>query len=314
MSIKRDEKDIPFIDLGDGFKIYVQADEYTDPVLKAKAKAELNETPETVEKALSELRCLLKEEKNLFIPVENDSFLVMYLRPNHYDVQKTFQMIQNAYRLKSKSKEYYEHTPNPSSIRHVFDEGMIWFMPERDTDGAALCVVEVGKKWNTSKVSIVELIATIRICVECALLDPETQLHGIKVIFDTEGLSMSQIAQNTPKHACMILDWVQKACPFRLRGVHVVNNSMLFNILFAIFKPFISKELREKIFFHNKDWKSLTKQISPSSLRPKYGGSLAAPEYKGRLLGDFMQLYDKHFDTLDSYGYVDTVDSQRRSK
>lgn len=99
--------------------------------------------------------------------------------------------------------------------------------------------------------SIIELIAAIRICVECALLDPETQLHGIKVIFDTEGLSMSQIAQNTPKHACMILDWVQKSCPFRLRGVHVVNNSMLFNILFAIFKPFISKELREKVSHFN---------------------------------------------------------------
>lgn len=105
------------------------------------------------------------------------------------------------------------------------------------------------EKWNTSKVSIIELIAAIRISLECALLDPETQLHGVKVIFDTEGLSMSQIAQNTPKHACMILDWVQKACPFRLRGVHVVNNSMLFNILFAIFKPFVSKELREKVSF-----------------------------------------------------------------
>ncbi|EAT47604.1 AAEL001318-PA [Aedes aegypti] len=314
MSIKRNDKDFPYIDLGNGFMIYVQAEEYTDPALKAKAEKELNETPENVEKSLSELRALLKTDKDLFVPVENDPYLITFLRANQYIPQKTFQMIQNAYRLKSKSKEYYENTPNPSSIRHVFDEGMIWFMPERDAnDGAAICVVEVGKKWNTAKVSIIELIAAIRICVECALLDPETQLHGIKVIFDTEGLSMSQIAQNTPKHACMILDWVQKSCPFRLRGVHVVNNSMLFNILFAIFKPFISKELREKIFFHNKDWKSLAKQISPSCLRPKYGGTLAAPEYEGQLLGDFMQLYDKHFDTLDAYGYVDGA-GQRRSK
>ncbi|XP_065094086.1 clavesin-1-like [Ochlerotatus camptorhynchus] len=313
MSIKRNEKDYPYIDLGQGYTIHVQADEFTDPELKAKAEKELNETPENVEKALTELRNLLKAEKDLFVPVENDSFLVTFLRPCLYDSAKAFQMIQYVYRLKAKSSEYYENTPNPSSVRHVFDEEMIWFMPERDADGAALCVVEVGKKWNTSKVSIIELIAAIRISVECALLDPETQLHGIKVIFDTEGLSMSQIAQNTPKHACMILDWVQKACPFRLQGVHVVNNSMLFNILFAIFKPFISKELREKIFFHNKDWKSLAKQISPSCLRPKYGGSLPAPEYEGRLLGDFLQLYDKHFDTLDSYGYVDAA-SQRRSK
>ncbi|KAL1398960.1 hypothetical protein pipiens_002306 [Culex pipiens pipiens] len=313
MSIKRNEQDVPYIELGEEFKIYVQADEYTDPKLLAKAAAEINETPERVQEALAELRELLKQEPDLHIPLEDDKFLRKFLRACKYDVQKTYQMIQFAYRMKINGKEYYENTPNPSSIRHVFDEGMIWYMPERDADGAAVCVVEVGKKWNTAKVSIIELIAAIRFSVEAALLDPETQLHGMKVIFDTEGLSMAQIAQNTPKHACMILDWAQKACPFRLRGVHVVNNSMLFNILFAIFKPFISKELRDVIFFHNKDWKSLAKHVNPSCLRPKYGGSLAAPEYEGRLLGDFLQLYDKYFDTLDGYGYAEGS-QKRKSK
>ncbi|XP_055598961.1 clavesin-1-like [Uranotaenia lowii] len=310
MSIKQDDKDYFYIDLGQGYEIKVQADEYTDPALKAKAAAEINESPEVMERALTELREQLRNEPGLFLPLESDAFLLRFLRPNRYSVEDTLKMIRCAYRLKQRSKEYYENTPNPSSVRHVFDLGMIWFMPERDSDGAAICVVEVGKKWDTSKVSIVELIAAIRICVEAALLDPETQLCGMKVIFDTEGLSMSQIAQNTPKHACMILDWVQKACPFRLKGVHVVNNSMLFNVLFAIFKPFISKELREKIFFHNKDWKSLTKQINPDCLRPKYGGTCAAPEYEGRLIADFLQHYDKYFDTLDTYGYQD----DRRSK
>lgn len=146
MSIKRNEKDYPYIDLGEEFKLYVQADEYTEPALKAKAEKELNETPENVEKALAELRNLVKEEKDLFIPVENDAFLVKFLRPCLYDPAKAFQMIRNAYRLKTKGAEYYENTPNPTSVRHVFDEGMIWFMPERDTDGAALCVVEVGSE------------------------------------------------------------------------------------------------------------------------------------------------------------------------
>lgn len=148
MSIKRNDKDFPYIDLGNGFMIYVQAEEYTDPILKAKAEKELNETSENVEKALSELRTLLKAEKDLFIPVENDQYLITFLRANEYVPQKTFQMIQSAYRLKMKSKEYYENTPNPSSIRHVFDEGMIWFMPERDADGAAICVVEVGSEYG----------------------------------------------------------------------------------------------------------------------------------------------------------------------
>lgn len=166
MSIKRNDKDFPYIDLGNGFMIYVQAEEYTDPALKAKAEKELNETPENVEKSLSELRTLLKTDKDLFVPVENDPYLITFLRANQYIPQKTFQMIQNAYRLKSKSKEYYENTPNPSSIRHVFDEGMIWFMPERDAnDGAAICVVEVGSEYET-RAGNLHNVRTVRIYVK----------------------------------------------------------------------------------------------------------------------------------------------------
>lgn len=146
MSIKRNEQDYPYIDLGNDYKIYVQADEYTDPQLKARAERELNETPENVERSLAQLRELLRAEKSLFVPTESDSFLVKYLRPCCYDAEKAFQMIQAAYRLKIKGGEYYKNTPNPSSVRHVFDAGMVWFMPEKDADGAVLCVVEVGSE------------------------------------------------------------------------------------------------------------------------------------------------------------------------
>ncbi|XP_052867246.1 alpha-tocopherol transfer protein-like [Anopheles cruzii] len=307
MSIKYNEKNYPYIDLGQGYIVYLEDGDYTDERWVRKAKQDINETPQRKVEALEQLRELLRGERKLNVPLDDEKFLLKFLRPLAYDVTKAFDCIRHTYTMKRNyGRDYYEGRIKPSHIRHIYDSGMVTFLPQRDDDGCGICVTQLGRKWNTSKISMYDVVALFRINIEASLMDPLVQLNGIRIIFDFDGLSMSHVAQASPKHAMVSLQWIQKCCPLQLKSIHIVNNSMLFNVLFTIFKPFISKDLRDKMFFHNRDFSSLIKCISPKCLPPAYGGTLDAPECEGQLLGDFMQLYDKHYEALDAYGYEES--------
>lgn len=130
-----------------------------------------------------------------------------------------------------------------------------------------------------------------------------------------EGLSLGQIVHFTPSFAAMVLDWIQECIPIRLKAVYVVNNSYIFNMLFAIFKPFISSKLRKRvsellrkiqrvcfifflqIHFMNKDWAKLTGLIGEGRLGKRFGGTLPVEDVDGKLLVEFLHLFDKQYDS-----------------
>lgn len=62
MSIQFGEDKIPFIDLGDGYKIRLEYEDLTDEKYIEKARNELRESPEAIKNGIEELRALIKGE------------------------------------------------------------------------------------------------------------------------------------------------------------------------------------------------------------------------------------------------------------
>lgn len=60
MSIETGEDKIPFIQMGDGYKIRLEYEDLTDEKFIEKARSELRETPEVVQAAIEEFRSLIK--------------------------------------------------------------------------------------------------------------------------------------------------------------------------------------------------------------------------------------------------------------
>lgn len=80
-----------------------------------------------------------------------------------------------------------------------------------------------------------------------AQLEKSAQINGVTVILDFEGLSMKQIKAMTPAATKRLLVFIQKAMPLRLKEMHVVKQPFIFNLVWAMIKPFIEDKLKSRV-------------------------------------------------------------------
>ncbi|XP_023296437.2 alpha-tocopherol transfer protein-like [Lucilia cuprina] len=300
-ALSYDANNMAYIDLGTAV-IRMEQEQPPQWALEI-AQKELRETPEVVEESIKKLKELITAEPYLNLPLD-DEYMQMFLRPTHYYPESALKRIKCFFNMKSK---YGEACCNvlPAKLQNVFEAEVLQLLPNRDQHGRRILVLEAGKKWKPSKVPLVDLFRGIQLTVLGSMVEPLSQICGAIVIIDVEGLPMGHVMQFTPNFAAMLLDYVQDCICMRLKAVHIVNNSYIFNILFNIFKPFIREKLRKRIFFHGKDFKSLTSHIESSALPPKYGGTATWELPSGKLLGEFFNCYTADFEKADSYGFTE---------
>jgi uncharacterized protein (DUF2344 family) len=80
-----------------------------------------------------------------------------------------------------------------------------------------------------------------------AQLEKPTQICGVVVIYDFEGLGMKQVTNITPSATKRLLTFIQKAMPIRLKEVHIVKQPFIFNMIFAMMKPLLDKKMSSRV-------------------------------------------------------------------
>ncbi|XP_044726959.1 alpha-tocopherol transfer protein-like isoform X2 [Chrysoperla carnea] len=291
---------LPSIKLGD-FILRFEIDPPTSEMLEV-ARKELRETPEVSEKAVKELRELLKEEEDLYVPLDNDYWCIRFLRPCKFYPESARDLIKRYYSFKVKHANVYDGLM-PSKEKNIFEHNILTVLPQRDQFGRRILVIELGKKWKHNKCSLDEVFKGCVLFLEAAMLEPESQICGAVVIFDMDGLSLQQTWQFTPPFAKRIVDWLQDSVPLRIKNIHIVNQPYVFNMVFQLFKPFLREKLKSRIIFHGTDRKSLHKYLSPKCLPEVYGGNLDIPRVNGSQWYELLLMCDKEYEAINKYGY-----------
>lgn len=276
-------------------------EEFTDEKWKQIAQEELKETPEKSKQEITTLKRLLNNDSNLVVP-DDDEFLLRFLRARKFDSKKAFNMLQRYYLMKLKCPQLFQ-SALPSQIDNVFELQAQTMLENRDQFGRRVYVIRVDN-FDSTKVTVEEIFRTNMMALEHIVREPETQIAGLAILLDMNGLSLNHAKFFTPYYAKKMVELVQETFPLRFKGFHVVNEPFYFDAVMAVLKPFLKEKIRKRIYLHGSDLNSLHAFFSPQMLPKEYGGKLGPFDNKAwriALLKD-----EEYFMNIQSYGYVNS--------
>ncbi|XP_076671505.1 alpha-tocopherol transfer protein-like isoform X1 [Andrena cerasifolii] len=270
---------------------------------REKAKRELRETDEVVQQSLQGIRDLLRDEPDLHLP-DDDEFFQKFLRPCKWYPKSTIELMKRFYQYRLTHPRYSENLL-PSNEKKVLSSEILVPLPERTDQGCRILLINAGKKWNAKIISVDEIFRAVMLSLDAAMSEPKTQIAGVHVVLNMDGLSLTQVTHFTPSFAASVTEWVQRCLPCRLKGIHIINQPFIFNMVFALFKPFLLEKTRKRIHFHGTDRKSLSSHLDTKCLPTEFGGELVMPNVPiGNGICDYFCWFEKEFEASGKYGYT----------
>jgi len=267
-----------------------------------RAQEELQEKAEWRERDIQALRDLVLSEEGLVCSTTDD-FLLKFLRAKKFDYEKSFKMVQRYCAMRSRSPQNFQQCL-PSLAKDTLDHQLQTVLPHRDGVARRVLIFKVGK-WNTSTTTPEQIFSTNLMCLELLAKEQKTQISGIVALIDMDGFGWDHMMQLSVDYIRNVVSLVQNSFPIRFREIHIIKESYLFDMTFALVKPFLSEKIRNRIRFHGSDWESLHKAISPSILPRDYGGK--QPPFDNSQLKDALENLEEYFQELQGFGYTDNI-------
>lgn len=153
-------------------------------------------------------------------------------------------------RVSEFKRDYADTVKNlmPVDEEEAFINGnVVNILTNLDQEGRRVMIVHCGKIWDTKKVTSEQMFRLFYLVHVAALVEENTQIRGVVVIMDFDGLGMSQVRALTPSWSKRLLTFIQDAMPIRLKEVHIVNQPFIFNMVWTLFKPFVKDKLSRRV-------------------------------------------------------------------
>ncbi|KAM7313818.1 alpha-tocopherol transfer protein-like [Ixodes scapularis] len=102
-----------------------------------------------------------------------------------------------------------------------------------------------------------------------------------------------------------------KCLPFRLKAIHVIRQSFVYEILMSIIRHLISRKYAERIHLHGMNFEGLHKELPADTLPEEYGGSGPAIDFEA--FWSLVDAQEPSFVQNNGYGYLKTKKKGTRS-
>lgn len=236
--------------------------------LRQIAEQELGETESRRQEALEKLTHLLQDEADLHARTDPE-FLLRFIRVRKYDVDAALITIRKYYKSRAAFATTFRGL-TPASVNPDAKNFYI-LMPERDRHGRLIMLMRIGA-WDPNLLSYHDLQHAGMMCLDHTAADPSTQTAGITLIIDFEGYTATKLLSCSIDLIRRGLNYIQNCLPIRLKAQHIVRESYVFDLLYALIRPFITKKMTTRIHCHGHSFEKLHDEIDPSVLPEEYGG------------------------------------------
>lgn len=216
--------------------------------------------------------------------ISDDTFLLQFLRVRKYRMDLVFKTFEENFLFPHKCPRLYqEELYNFERMVGIVKSGICFPLTHRSDEGQKIILFKM-RQWNPEVYTTLDIVRLLLFVHLILLEEEETQIAGIKVIFDVKETTLNQIPSlNDAVDTVRILTHGVA----RQKGFYMVNLSSFANHLISVFTSLMSEKLKKRVVtLQGIDQLNLYFDVS---LLPKeYGGERTEAE----MLEDFMELID----------------------
>ncbi|XP_065191044.1 retinaldehyde-binding protein 1-like [Sycon ciliatum] len=243
-----------------------------------KVKVELNETPERREEGLAALREKIREytveHEDFTLRKDTDKFLIAFLRARKYDVERAMSLLLNYHLFRKKHADLIEDA-DLNSVRPILEHQVVCVFGDRDSEGRRMFMFRPGRI-DQGSFKMKDALRTLIYVLDHVIEDEETQVNGFVFIQNFADMTMGKVLMFDRSRVSVVMELFQDAFPARFKGFHLVNQSSLFSIVWALVKPFMKQKLRERYHFHGADRESLFSKVAKRDVPHEVDGDRPA--------------------------------------
>lgn len=213
----------------------------------------------------------LKIFQDVFFSGKNldDAFLLKFLRTREHNVDQTIELLKGYFTMR---KEHPELFKLPSEVIEVFKDKVFTIGPKLNSTGELVMIFRPGF-WIPSKYDAYHIAAGPVPFLEYAALDEAIQEHGMLEVLDFSNISWRQFMAMPPSLHKLSADLSERAIPIKFKKVHIVNQGRMVDMLWAVMRPFVSDEMKQRLCFHGTDFSQLHQDIDKDLLPTELGGT-----------------------------------------
>lgn len=201
-------------------------------------------------------------------------------------MDSAFQMLENFYILSKRYPQLFDYTAERvSKLDRLLESGIIYPLADRDENGCRVFIAHFHKL-DTNSFSVQDEFAFGNLLVITSLEEEETQISGLVIIMDCQGISLQQCLSLSDMKCA--IDYVQTSGAFRFKKALVINMPPFLKIIFDMAMVVMSPKLKSRIFFIN-DIDELQHHI-PKSILPKELGGVRS---EAEILNDFKKIWNE---------------------